>query len=134
MVACWKITQMEDSPSKVQIPYYTLDTGVFITTADDNPLQGGYAFVNSSNGYSSAWLNLASPADGSVNFRWRIGTDFTNTRQGFNGTCYLGWLVGDVRSYVCNAFSDVYMSGLKRWQVLESPVAIPMSRYIPAVL
>lgn len=70
-------------------------TGI-VETGYGNPIQGRNAFVGSSHGYTGTQLNLASLAgQGSVRFRFRIGTD-----DFFD---WWGWDVDDVRIYTCAA-------------------------------
>ncbi|MDR3576001.1 MAG: choice-of-anchor Q domain-containing protein [Anaerolineaceae bacterium] len=58
-----------------------------------NPLRNRAAFVGESHGYVSSRYNLTSLAGKTVNFRWRLGTDYEYS--------YLGWLVDDVTIYQC---------------------------------
>lgn len=58
-----------------------------------NPNPGHEAFVRVSHGYVSTRLNLSDLVGRHVRFRWRVSTDPTV------GT--LGWVLDDVRLYVC---------------------------------
>ncbi|MES1241672.1 MAG: M4 family metallopeptidase [Acidobacteriota bacterium] len=61
-----------------------------------NPLAGRSAFVNSSYGYTSTQLNLASLAGQSnVKFRFRLATD--------DSLDWYGWFLDDIRIYTCAA-------------------------------
>jgi len=58
-----------------------------------NPLKGRAAFVDSSHGYISTRLNLASLAGKNVTFRWRMGLD----EFGYAW----GWWVDNIKVYTC---------------------------------
>lgn len=64
-----------------------------ISNSFGNPLGGRQAFVRESNGYISSRVNLSSLAGQSVRFRFRIGTDFSDSDY--------GWFIDDVRVYTC---------------------------------
>ena len=58
-----------------------------------NPLRNRAGFVGESHGYVSTRYNLSSLAGKTVNFRWRMGTDYEYS--------FLGWVVDDVTFYQC---------------------------------
>jgi len=64
-----------------------------LSTCCSNPLGGRSAFVAESYGYYSTRLNLGQLAGNSVRFRYRIGTD--------SSVDNLGWIIDDVRIYIC---------------------------------
>jgi len=66
-----------------------------ITSFYDNPLGGRAGFVDSSYGYTGTRLNLASLAGQSVKFRFRIGSDFSDSS--------LGWVVDNFAIYTCTS-------------------------------
>jgi Zn-dependent metalloprotease len=57
-------------------------------------IAGRRAFVADSHGYISSRVKLASLAGQSVRFRWRLGTDFSFSDQ--------GWFLDDIRIYTCS--------------------------------
>ena len=63
-----------------------------------NPLKGRNAFVGASYGYVTTQLDLASLADHSVRFRFRMGAD--------NSVGDYGWFIDDVRIYQCADVND----------------------------
>jgi hypothetical protein len=84
-----------------------LDAGSLITdngysgTIDagyGNPLGGREGFVRESNGYTSSRVDLSSLAGQDVRWRFRIGTDATNSD--------LGWFIDDVRVYTCEGATN----------------------------
>ena len=64
-----------------------------------NPLAGRRAFVGTSHGYISTRLNLASLANKTVKFRWRMGLDDIGYMW--------GWWLDDVRIYTCGSFGKL---------------------------
>lgn len=65
-----------------------------LTSLFDNPLRGRRAFVSESFGYISTRLNLRTLEGKSVRFRFRIGTDFIFSDE--------GWFIDDIRIYTCS--------------------------------
>jgi Thermolysin metallopeptidase, alpha-helical domain len=63
--------------------------------ASSNPLGARSAFRTDSHGYISSRLNLASLADQSIRFRWRMGLDSVGADW--------GWWLDDVRIYTCGS-------------------------------
>ena len=88
-----------------------------LAAGTDNPLTGRAAFVADSHGYRSSRLNLAPLAGQSARFRWRLGLNSTGTA--------LGWLVDDIRIYVCSGalLTSVSPNSAAQGQALI-PVAI----------
>ena len=64
-----------------------------IVSGTSNPLGGRPGFTAESYGYGSSRLNLTSLAGQSVRFRFRVGTDISNSDY--------GWFIDDVRIYKC---------------------------------
>jgi Zn-dependent metalloprotease len=64
-----------------------------LSTSFYNPLGGRDAYAYESHGYLSSRFTLDSLAGQDVRFRYRIGTD--------NSVDDLGWLIDDVRVYIC---------------------------------
>ena len=60
-----------------------------------NPLSGRKAFGGDTFGYTSSQLNLSSLASNNIRFRFRIGTD--------NSDSDIGWFIDDIRIYSCAA-------------------------------
>ena len=83
----------------------------------DTRLPDGPPSSKSSHGYISTRANLASLAGQSVRFRWRLGLNSTGTA--------LGWLVDDIRIYVCSGalLTSVSPNSAAQGQALI-PVAI----------
>ncbi len=65
-----------------------------LETGNGNPLGGRSAFAGDSHGYVDSRYNLASLAGKTVRFRWRAGTDRSNSPV-------LGWYMDDIRIYTC---------------------------------
>jgi Zn-dependent metalloprotease len=57
-------------------------------------------FIDTSHGYNSSRVNLASLAGNTVQFRWRLSTDSSVAGP-------LGWVLDDVRVYTCAATSTL---------------------------
>lgn len=64
-------------------------------------LDGQDAFGGDSHGFVSTRYSLASLAGKTVRFRFRLGTDIGNT------TSYLGWMIDDLKVYVCDSKNPV---------------------------
>ncbi len=75
-----------------------------ITTLSDNPNPGRAAFVAESRGYVSTRLELSSLAGQNVRFRWRSSSNFFLAGP-------LGWVLDDVRVYVCAGTRPVAAAG-----------------------
>ena len=70
-----------------------------VATGGGNPIEGRAAFVNSSHGYISTRLNLATLAGTTVTFRWRMGLDVIGSGSFLESPS--GWWLDDVRLYTC---------------------------------